>query len=58
VIRRQPLRGEAIGKIELPTLDRSYFMREGVDTANLSKGPGHYPDTPLPGERDTVAVPR
>jgi sortase A len=56
VIRRQPLRGDAIGKIELPTLDRSYFMVEGVDTASLRKGPGHYPDTPLPGERGTVAV--
>jgi sortase A len=56
VIRRQPLRGDAIGKIELPSLDRSYFMVEGVDAANLRKGPGHYPDTPLPGERGTVAV--
>jgi sortase A len=56
VIRRRPLRGDAIGKIELPTLDRSYFMVEGVDTASLRKGPGHYPDTPLPGDRGTVAV--
>lgn len=56
VIRRQPLRGDAIGKIELPSLDRSYFMVEGVDVGSLRKGPGHYPDTPLPGERGTVAV--
>jgi sortase A len=56
VIRRQPLRGDAIGKIELPALDRSYFMVEGVDAGSLRKGPGHYPDTPLPGERGTVAV--
>jgi sortase A len=56
VIRRQPLPGDAIGKLLLPTLDRSYFMVEGIDTANLRKGPGHYPDTPLPGERGTVAV--
>lgn len=56
VVRRQPLRGDAIGKIELPSLDRSYFMVEGVDQASLRKGPGHYPNTPLPGERGTVAV--
>lgn len=56
LIRRQPLRGDAIGKIELPTLDRSYFMVEGVDVGSLRKGPGHYPDTPLPGQRGTVAV--
>jgi sortase A len=56
VLRREPLRGDAIGKIELPTLGRSYFMVEGTDTASLRKGPGHYPETPLPGERGTVAV--
>jgi sortase A len=56
VLRKEPLRGDAIGKIELPTLGRSYFMVEGTDTASLRKGPGHYPETPLPGERGTVAV--
>jgi sortase A len=56
VLRKQPLRGDAIGKIELPTLDRSYFMVEGTDAESLRKGPGHYPETPLPGERGTVAV--
>jgi sortase A len=56
VLRREPLRGDAIGKIELPTLGRSYYMVEGVDTGSLRKGPGHYPETPLPGERGTVAV--
>lgn len=56
VLRRRPLKGDAIGKIELPSIGRSYFMVEGTDTASLRKGPGHYPDTPLPGERGTVAV--
>jgi sortase A len=56
VLRKEPLRGDAIGKIELPALGRSYFMVEGTDTASLRKGPGHYPETPLPGERGTVAV--
>jgi sortase A len=56
VHRKEPLRGDAIGEIELPTLGRSYFMVEGTDTASLRKGPGHYAETPLPGERGTVAV--
>ena len=56
VLRRRPLRGDAIGEIVFPTLDRRYFMVEGIDTASLRKGPGHYPDTALPGERGTVAV--
>src|SRR5680860_380952 len=56
VLRRKPLKGDAIGKIELPSINRSYFMVEGTDTGSLRKGPGHYPDTPLPGERGTVAI--
>lgn len=56
VIRKEPLKGDAIGKIELPTLDKSYYVVEGTDTDSLRKGPGHYPDTPLPGEPGTVAI--
>lgn len=52
----QPLPGDAIGEIEMPTLDRDYFVVEGTDAGNLRKGPGHYPETPLPGSRGTVAV--
>jgi sortase A len=29
---------------------------EGTDTANLRKGPGHYPETPLPGQPGTTAI--
>jgi sortase A len=53
---RRTGRGDAIGRIDLPTLDRSYVMPEGTDTATLRKGPSHYPDTPLPGQGGTVAV--
>ena len=31
-------------------------MVEGTGTGDLRRGPGHYPDTPLPGARGTVAV--
>ena len=53
---KRPLPGDSIGEIILPSLGKHYFMVEGTDTGNLRKGPGHYPDTPLPGERGTVAV--
>ena len=56
VIERRPLKGDAIARLELPSLDRSYYVVEGTDTDTLRKGPGHYPDTPLPGERGTVAI--
>ena len=52
----KPLPGDAIGKITLPTIDKSYLVVEGTDTGDLRKGPGHYDDTPLPGERGTVGI--
>jgi len=56
VVERRPLRGDSIGRIALPAIDRSYFMVEGTDTDTLRKGPGHYPRTPLPGEPGTVGI--
>jgi sortase A len=56
VRRRQPLPGDAIGKLEIPSIGVSEYVVEGTDTGNLRKGPGHYPETPLPGEPGTVAV--
>jgi sortase A len=56
VIRRQPLKGDAIAKIEIPAIDVSEYVVEGTDTASLRKGPGHYPETPLPGDPGTTAI--
>lgn len=56
VVRRAPLPGDAIGKLVIPSIDVSEYVVEGTDTDNLRKGPGHYPETPLPGERGTVAI--
>jgi len=56
VIRRMPLPGDAIGRIEIPTIGVRDYVVEGTDLENLRKGPGHYPETPLPGDRGTVAI--
>lgn len=56
VLQRKPLPGDSIGRISLPSLKRSYFVIEGTNTGDLRKGPGHYSDTPLPGQRGTVAI--
>ena len=54
--RVKALRGDAIGRIELPSIDKGYYLVEGTGTDDLRKGPGHYEDTPLPGRRGTVGV--
>jgi sortase A len=56
VIQRMPLAGDAIGRIEIPAIGVKDYVVEGTDLDNLRKGPGHYPETPLPGDRGTVAI--
>jgi sortase A len=56
IIARKPLRGDAIGQINMPTIDKSAYVVEGTNTDDLRRGPGHYHDTPLPGQRGTVAI--
>jgi sortase A len=56
VIRRMPLPGDGIGRIEIPSIGVKDYVVEGTDLENLRKGPGHYPETPLPGDRGTVAI--
>jgi sortase A len=56
VLRRDPLAGDSIARIVIPAIGVSEYVVEGTDTGDLRKGPGHYPDTPLPGERGTSAI--
>jgi sortase A len=48
--------GDAIGRIEIPSVGIDYVFVEGTDTADLEKGPGHYPDTALPGQDRTIGI--
>ena len=48
--------GEPIGRIEIPAIDADYVVVQGTEEADLKLGPGHYPDTALPGQGRTVAI--
>jgi sortase A len=48
-------KGAAIGRLQIPSIDVDVVAVEGTDTASLQKGPGHYPQTPFPGEGGTSA---
>ncbi len=48
--------GDAIGTIRVPSIDADYVLVEGTETAELQRGPGHYPDTRLPGQSGTVGI--
>lgn len=54
--RRRARAGDPIGRIVMPTIGARYVVVQGTGTADLRKGPGHYPATTFPGLPGTVAV--
>ena len=56
VWRRSLDEGDAVGRIDLPSLDRRYVVVQGTETGTPRKGPGHYPKTEIGGEGGTVAI--
>ena len=48
--------GQPLGRIRMPAIGVSSVVVAGTDGASLRRGPGHYPGTPLPGARGTVAI--
>jgi sortase A len=48
--------GDPVGRIVMPSIGVSDVFVEGTAASDLRTGPGHYPETPLPGERGTVAI--
>ncbi len=48
--------GHAIGRIKIDRIGLNIVVIEGTDTASLEKGPGHYRNTPIPGQPGTVAI--
>lgn len=51
-----PAVGNAVGVIDIPSINLDKVMVQGIGESDLQKGPGHYPGTPLPGERGNVAI--
>ncbi len=49
--------GEAIARLRAPEMDDlDVIVVQSTDTASLQKGPGHFPETPFPGEGSTVGI--
>lgn len=55
-LKRRSEPGDPLGRIRMPRIGVSEVFVEGTGTADLRKGPGHYPATPLPGQRGTVGI--
>lgn len=51
-----PEPGDAVAKIQIPAIGVDYIVLQGVDLKWLKEGPGHFPQTPLPGQPGNVAL--
>lgn len=48
--------GEAVAIIRIPRIGVDKAVVAGVSVADLKKGPGHYPNTPMPGQPGNAAI--
>jgi sortase A len=48
--------GDPIARIEMPSIGVDNIVVAGVSKSDLKKGPGHYPETPLPGQLGNAAI--
>jgi LPXTG-site transpeptidase (sortase) family protein len=48
--------GTPIGKILIPSIGMDVIMVEGTGTGDLREGPGHWPETPFPGQGGNFVV--
>lgn len=51
-----PVRGEVAGQLEIEAIGVDWFFVEGVSVSDLKKGPGHYPESPMPGQAGNAAL--
>jgi sortase A len=48
--------GDVVARLEIPRLDETAYVIAGVSVADLRKGPGHFPDSALPGHVGNTAI--
>lgn len=48
--------GDPLTQLEIPKIDVDVVVVEGTTLSALQAGAGHYPKTPLPGEKGNVAI--
>jgi sortase A len=48
--------GDPVARLEIPRIGVDEIVVSGVGVEDLKKGPGHYPQTPLPGQPGNTAI--
>jgi sortase A len=55
-VPQPPVPGDAVALLRIPKLGIDKVVVEGVGVPDLKRGPGHYPQTPLPGQPGNAAI--
>jgi sortase A len=48
--------GSPVAQLKIPSIGLDWTVVEGVGVGELKKGPGHFPETPLPGQLGNAAI--
>jgi sortase A len=48
--------GDPIARLEIPAIGVDSIVVAGVEKSDLKRGPGHYPETPMPGQLGNAAI--
>jgi sortase A len=51
-----PAEGDAVAQLRIPAIGVDKIVVSGVEVDDLKRGPGHYPDSPLPGQPGNAAI--
>lgn len=51
-----PANGQVLDHLQIPAIGVDKYVVQGTSRADLSNGPGHYPDTVLPGQVGNAAI--
>jgi sortase A len=52
----EPREGSVVGRLQIPAIGVDQYVVEGTNEGDLSRGPGHYVGTSLPGQGGNVAI--
>ncbi len=48
--------GDPVARLQIPKIGVDKVVVQGVTLDQLKRGPGHYPETPLPGQKGNVGI--
>ncbi len=55
-VHDEPIPGEGIARLHIPTLGKNWVVVQGVSQADIKRAPGHYPSSQMPDQLGNFAI--